>query len=215
MTWQFTLTGLLVAGCDDGSTASSRGCNATNTTLAPADGLIKAFSIPGSGVMNGVVAGPATAAPTFTTDGALRIEVNTPVLSTTQLFGVHYGFPTCIDASAFTGVQASISGSISGCTFGGAIQDSAHQPYGGPSDSFGTGDSTAAPNSTALAADQITSTPQTVQLPFASQSMGVPATPTDSSKITDVAWVFLVEPRAVGGPTDCKADLTLADIKFY
>ena len=69
------LAGLLASGCDDGSDASTRGCDATNTTAAPADGLIKAFSLPGSGVNSGVVFGPAAAAPTFTTDGALRINV--------------------------------------------------------------------------------------------------------------------------------------------
>ena len=35
------------------------------------------------------------------------------------------------------------------------------------------------------------------------------------TKLTDIAWVFLVEPHAAGGPTDCKADLTIADVKFY
>jgi hypothetical protein len=195
------------------------GCNATNTTAAPADGLITAFSVPNSGVQNGVIAGPAEAAPIFTTDGALRIRVDTPALSTAQLFGVHYGFPECVDATAFTGVQFSIRGSLSGCTFGEATQDSAHQPAAGGSatgaDRHGSGGPESVPNTTALTGEQITSNPQTLQIPFAAQSNGVPATPTDKSKITDVAWVFLVQPYAVDGPTACRADLTIADVGFY
>jgi hypothetical protein len=213
LTLTLPLAGLVATGCDNKD--SARGCDLSNTTPAPADGLITAFSSPGSAVQAVVPAGPASSAPTFTTDGALRIMADAPVLSTAQTLVIDLPFDGCIDATAFTGVQFSISGYLSGCTFGQASQDSAHLMETGFTTSLGTGAAGAHPNSTVLTADQITTEPQTVTISFAAQANGLPATATDPSKLTDLGFVFHVAPHISGGPTVCKADLTIADVKFY
>jgi hypothetical protein len=210
-----TLVGVLVSACDDGGPAASTlGCTASNTTAAPADGVISAFSVPGSGVQSEIISSNPAAAPAFTADGTLHITVNAPVLSTEQLLLVDYPFPKCVDATAFTGVQFTISGSLSGCRFAQATQDSAHQTPSAASP-YGTGAPGSHPHATLVTADQITSVPQTVKVPFAAQTGGIPATPTDKSKLTWLDWVFGIDSLVTGGPTACKADLTIADVKFY
>jgi hypothetical protein len=207
------------ARCSPAGSTCVVGCNQSNTVAAPADGLITAFTAPDAGVQSWVPTGQAAAAPTFTTDGALRILVDAPVLSTVQVLVVDAPFPECVDASAFTGVQFSISGSLSGCTLLQATQDSAHLQYDGSATSspgtFGTGAIGAHPNSTALTADQITPDPQIVTVPFAAATEGFPATPTDRSQLTYLGWAFHVDPYTAGGPTACQGDLTISGLKFY
>jgi hypothetical protein len=194
------------------------GCGPSNTAAAPADGRIAAFTVPDGGVQAAVAVGPIESIPTFTIDGVLHIMVDAPVLSTSQILLVDLPFPQCVDATAFTGLRFSISGSLSGCSFGEATQDSAHATFEskatGPG-AFGSGAPGSIPNSTALTADQITPEPQTVTLPFAAQSNGVPATPTDKSQIIWLDWVFVVDSYVDGGSTVCKADLTINDVTFY
>jgi hypothetical protein len=215
-----TFVGLFAPGCDnDSAPAVAPGCGPSNTVAAPADGLVTAFTSPGGGVEAAVAVGPAGSKPAFTTDGALHIIVDAPVLSTSQVLLVDLPFQECLDASAFTGLQFSISGSLSGCTLGEATQDSAHLPYDASRTTgvgaFGTGAPGSVPNSTVLTADQITPEPQTVTMPFAAQANGVPATPTDESKLRWLDWVFVVDPYIVGGPTVCAGDVTIKDVKFY
>jgi hypothetical protein len=213
-----TLVGLFASGCGSDAVpgVNAPGCGPSNTMAAPGDGRITAFSSPGGGVEATVPVGPASAAPTFTTDGALHIMVNTGLLATSQVLLVDLPLTECVDAIAFTGVQFSISGSLSGCSFGQATQDSAHLYNDGSARAvLGIGGQGAHPNSTVLTASQITPDPQTVTIPFAAQSGGVPTIPTDKSKITWLDWVFLADPFVIGGPTACKADLTITDVQFY
>jgi hypothetical protein len=213
-----TLVGLFASGCgsDPVPGVNAPGCGPSNTMAAPADGLITAFTSPGGGVEASVPVGPAGAAPTFTTDGALHIMVNTGLLSTSQVLLVDLPLTECVDAIAFTGLQFSISGSLSGCSFGQGTRDSAHLYNDGSArTALGTGLLGAHPNYTVLTASQITPDPQTVTMPFAAQSGGAPVTPTDKSKLTWLDWVFFVDPFVIGGPTTCKADLTITDVKFY
>jgi len=200
-----------------------RGCSASNTVAAPAGGLVTSFDGAGGGanittVRGDAIVGPPGAAPAITTNGALHITVDAPVLSTAQVLAAHFLFQDCVDASAFTGVQFSISGSVSGCALVQVTQDSAHLPYD-PSSAEPTRHGTAAaggrPHTTRLTADQITSAPQTLRMPFAGQSGGVPATPIDTSKLTRMAWAFVVDPASVGGPTSCTADVVVDDVRFY
>ncbi|MEP6653385.1 MAG: hypothetical protein ABJA82_08510 [Myxococcales bacterium] len=206
----------------DCSEAATVGCNPLNTEVVPPDGLITSFmtgesGIPIIGPFPEVALGPASSAPTVTRKGALRITVNAPVLETRQVLLVDFAFEKCIDASAFTGVQFSISGSLSGCTLSQATQDSAHLYGRGPTSAarYGSGQLGSHPNATLLTADQITSAPQTVMMPFAAQTGGLPETPTDPSKLTFINWVFKVDPPSAGGPTACVADLTIDDVRFY
>jgi hypothetical protein len=199
------------------------GCNPSNTLLAPASGLITTFDGAGGGVdITSVIAevpiGPAGSAPTVTTDGALHISLNAPATSARQVFLVDFGFKSCIDATAFTGVQFGISGSFSGCELIQATQDSPHLHAGGSASApfrYGSGPPGARPNGTSLAPAQITAKSQTLMMPFATQTGGVPATPIDRSKLVILVWVFRLDPYSAGGPTACVADLTIDDVRFY
>ena len=199
------------------------GCDVSSTVAAPADGLITTFDgTPGevdiSDVYAQVAVGPAEAAPTITTSGALHIKVNAPVTATAQILLADFEFLKCVDATAFTGVQFSVSGAVSGCAFGLAVQDSAHLYYDGNStgpNRHGTGAPGSHSAGAPVAADQLTPEPQTVMIPFASLTGGVPATPTDPSKLTWIDWVFVVDPATDGGATACIADVVVDDVRFY
>lgn len=198
------------------------GCDVSNTVAAPTDGLITTFGgVAGANITEvyaGVPVGPPESTPTFTTNGALQIKVNAAVISTAQVLIVDFAFRKCVDASVFTGVQFTLSGSVSGCSLGLSEQDSAHLYYDGSSIGparHGTGAMGAHATGMALTADQITSQPQTIRMPFTGQSGGVPATPTDKSKLTWIDWVFVVDPAAAGGPTSCVADVIVDDVRFY
>ena len=215
------------ASCVPAESDCAVGCNSSNTVAAPADGFITTFDGQQNGVSGGVdiwpvqaevPIGPYASAPRFTTNGALHITLNAPVTSTAQVLLIDFAFDKCVDATAFTGLQFSISGSLSGCTFGQCTQDSAHLHdsggFAGPQ-RHGIGAAGAHPNSGVLTPDQITQQPQTVMMPFAAQTGGVPATPTDKSKLTWIDWVFRVDPYTAGGPASCTADLTIDDVRFY
>jgi hypothetical protein len=200
--------------------AAGLGCNASNTKVAPADGFITAFTGSGDGVdILGVFAvGARGPAPTYTTDRELHITLDAPVTSASQVLRVDLQFANCVDAARFGGVQFSISGSVSGCALAYGSRDSAHVYYDGTPmarERYGTGPVGAHSSLITLTPDQITATPQTLRMPFAAQSGGVPATPVDRSKLTDLKWVFFVDPSSPGGPTACVGDLTIDDVRFY
>ncbi len=114
----------------------SRPCLRSNTSPAPADGLIADFTNANGGGIRipGVIvtyAAPKVAglgAATYTTsEGALNVKVKAAPTSTPQFLGVVVAFNNCIDASGFSGVQFTISGSLSGCTMQYATGDVEHQ----------------------------------------------------------------------------------------
>jgi hypothetical protein len=196
------------------------GCDASNTTRAPADGLVATFTGPtGGSDIGGDVVGLGDPAPTFTTDGALHVTLSRPARSTTPAPRLVYRFRDCVDASAFTGVQFSISGSLSGCSLHYFTEDSVHLEDDGDPMSHaehGIGRPAALAPSVSFAASQITPVPQTVRVPFAAQSGGVPARPINPVKITGVGWAFAGDAStATGGPASCVADLIIDDVSFY
>ena len=220
---QCPATATYAAGCLPPLSDCAVGCGPSNYTIAPADGVITTFDGAGGGVaITDVFAvvplGPASSAPAFTTAGDLHITLDAPATAEAQVLLVDFAFQQCVDATAFTGVQFTIAGSLAGCTLGQATQDSVHLHYdgfsAGPS-RHGTGAVGAHPQSTLLRADQITPAPQTVMMPFAGQSGGVPETPTDRSKLTWIYWAFHVDPYSPGGPTSCVGDLVIDDVAFY
>jgi hypothetical protein len=198
-----------------------RPCVVAETTIAPADGFIIDFSVSdaGNNVGSDLLAYPirSPSAPTYTTSGgSLHVTVNTPATSVPQYLGVVVGpwKTTCVDASAFTGVQFSISGSFSGCTMKYLANDDAHQDEmsgapraSGPAGSY-------APT-IVIAANQVTSTAQVLKMPFDRQSGGNPSTPIDQARIILLAWQFELDASASGTPTSCIADVTIDGVRFY
>jgi hypothetical protein len=162
----------------------------------------------------------ASARPSASTDGgALHITENGLATSAAQYVGVALSFPDCIDATAFTGIQFSISGSFSGCTMQYATGDSEHQDpaTGAP---FSTGPSGGYPPQWTLTADQVTSAPQTLMMPFAGTPLaGNPQTPLDNAKLIYTFWQFTIPAAASattdGGPPACIADITIDNVAFY
>jgi hypothetical protein len=138
-----------------------------------------------------------------------------PASSVPQYLGVVVGVRgKCTDATAFIGVQFTISGSFTGCTMQYYAGDDAHQddttgaPYAsGPAGSY-------APQ-TAITPNQITPTPRTMKMPFSGQLGGSPATPVDRAKLIVVAWQFDVDASTSSAPGSCIADLTIDDVRFY
>jgi hypothetical protein len=199
-----------------------RPCTASDTVVAPANGLIADFADPDGGINivgDGILAYPigSASAPTYaTTDGNLHITLDRPATSAPQYLGVVFASrKNCVDATAFTGVQFTISGSFSGCTMKYYANDDAHQDdttgashASGPAGSY--------PPQTVITANQITPIPRTMKMPFSGQSGGSPATPVDRSRLIIVGgWQFDVDASTSSTPGSCIADLTIDDVKFY
>ena len=163
-------------------------------------------------------AGPG--APTYTTTGGtLNITENTGAISAAQYVGVVVDFDDCIDARAFTGVQFTISGSLSGCTVQYSTTDTEHDDatYAVPNP-HATGPEGAYAPYADLTASQVTSTPTTISMPF--NGVGAPSGGSpdglalDTSKLDRVNWQLSI-PAAAGGAATCTASLTVDDVKFY
>lgn len=217
---QCPASALAPAGCRRPGTDCAtyiRGCGASNTTVAPPDGLIAAFTGADRGNdIPGDLFAVGGSAPTFTVGGGLHVAVNASPTPATQELVVVDHFQDCADATAFTGVQFSISGSVSGCTLGYLTEDSMHLfDDGAPYGTHGTARAGIRPAFVALTADQITSAPQTVMIPFAAQSGSFPPTPVDAAKVTGVGWAFSIDGSTDATAPPCVADLTITDVRFY
>jgi hypothetical protein len=223
-------TGTSTGGGHDGSRSSSRPCIPSKTSTAPANGLIADFSDVGGGAkLAGIevsgkivtyaghkLGGPGS--PTYTTTGgALNIRVSAAPTSTPQFLGAVVSFNNCIDASAFVGVQFTISGSFSGCTMQYATGDVEHQDVTMAS-TFATGPVGSYPPQNRIAAGDLTSTPRTIKAPFVgSDIQGSPRTALDASKLIFTLWQFSVPVAAEDGGENpkCTGNITIDDIKFY
>jgi hypothetical protein len=217
-----------------GGSAVGAGCTASNTKLAPADGLIADFNGSGGGpdaggieIMGGIIAfgGGAvggTGAPIFTTTGGtLNITESAAATSAPQYVGVVIYFNNCIDASAFTGVQFTISGSFSGCTMQYSTDDSEHgdstlstpNPHAtGPAGSYSM--------QARLAATQVTSTPMTISIPFTGPGAPAGGSPDgvalDTAKLDSLTWQLTIPvASAVDGTPTCAASLAIDNVGFY
>src|SRR5664279_3523314 len=188
-------------------------CTASETIVAPTNGLIADFTDPDGGINfvgGGILAYPvgSTTAPTYTTSGgSLHITLDRPTTSAPQYLGVVLaGRNSCVDATAFTGVEFTISGSFSGCTMHYYANDDAHQDVtsgapraSGPEGSY--------PPQTVITANQITPTPKTMKMPFSGQSGGSPATPIDPARLIVVGgWQFDVDATMSNEQGSCIAD---------
>jgi hypothetical protein len=208
--------GSVPAGCRPPGTDCNTfvlGCGPFNTVAAPADGLVATFTGPNREAdIPGALLTWGAPAPTFTSDGALHITVNADPTSNRRVLGVVDHFESCVSAAAFTGVQFTISGTVSGCTLSNFVEDSAHLFNDGFADgSHGTGPPGSILEHLNFAGDLVTPVPQTLQVPFTELVSTLPATPFDKTKITGLGWAFAIEPSSAG----CVADLTVDDISFY
>lgn len=225
-------TGIVASNAGDASpTPHTRGlCTPSNTLKAPANGLIANFSpadggagdqgiqIPGRIITYDSSKLGGTGTLTYaTTDDKLHIRVSAPAMSRPQFFGAIIQFDSCMDASAFTGVQFTISGSFSDCGLVYMTGDVEHQDVT-ISSSFASGPAGSYPPQKKFSVGDLTSTPQTVKQPFASSDIqGNPGTPLDPTKLVLAQWQFVVPVAADDGSATpmCTGNLTIDDIKFY
>jgi hypothetical protein len=209
-------------GADGGPTYP--GC--PETTTAPASGLIADFSLADGGNSDGGVTsapieigggiylygGPAAPQSAFS-NGSLHITERGAAGTTEQFAGLVLYFNDCVDASAFSGISFSISGSFSGCTMQYAANFSEDEFNDGMSDPKGTctlGESSCYPPSAAITT--VTATPQTMMFTWGAVGGGMPDSTVDPAKITGVEWEFTIAAAPTG---TCTADLTIGDVQFY
>jgi len=197
--------------------AIGRDCTPSSTVLAPSDGLIASFSDVDGGMefAKRTIEYPFDAsAPKVTIDaGSLHITQNAPATSSNQYTGVAIGFGHCVDATAFTGVEFSISGSVSGCTMKYFSGDVAHQDSTTGA-AYATGAAGAYQPQSPITSSQLSTAPATLRMPFNGYAFaGEPQTPLDVGKIILLGWQFDIEASAAG--SNCVADITIDDVRFY
>jgi hypothetical protein len=195
-------------------------CGATNTaTLTSATAAIDDFTAAGNpGVMvtgmGSVSAFGSSVAVADTTGGNLHVTM-TKAEATAPDYNEGFGinFTECIDAAVFTGVQFTLSGSVTGtgCDITFGMVDTEHQlPANDPRGTAPAGSYAAkvvlAPTATAT----------TVQVPFTGTNApplasGSPAQAIDNATLLAVQWGFDVP----GGTSTCVADITIDNVAFY
>jgi hypothetical protein len=206
-----------------GATEAGRPCTADVTDLAPSDGFLTTF-MGDDGLTSRLRAIPSDSpsAPEISTeDGALHIAMNTEATSMLQYPGVVFGFgsldqPRCIDASAFSGVEFSIKGSLSGCSLRYATADVAHQDSSGTRSSYATGPAGSYAPFAIIPSAELTAEPQVLKMPFVGgPSDGSPPAPVDPTKLIFLTWLFEIALAVDDEPDACVADITVDDVKFY
>jgi hypothetical protein len=219
-------------GTGGGGGARVVGCTASNTSTAPADGLIADFTNADGGpdagaieIMGGILAYNvgtigSQGSPNYTTiGGTLNITEDAMATLVAQYAGVLIYFDNCIDASAFTGVQFTIAGSFSGCTLQYLTTDTEHDDVTYPSPNpHASGAAGAYAPYAQLSASQVTPTPTLISMPF--NGAGAPSggnpdgVALDASKLDRIDWQLAIPAASVGGAT-CMASLSIDDVKFY
>ena len=185
---------------------------------APCDGVIATFSSDDGGIpiMGGVTTWGGVLQPLYTTDnGMLNITETAPQSSAPQYLGTTLYFNFCVDAAQYTGVEFTISGSVSAaCHLIFGANDVAHDDK--MTDKKGTCDAGSkcyAPNM--MVPMQVTGSPTTMQIPWI-DGTSMPDVPLDPSHLVGVQWQFTVDPTPDGGqPDTCTAELHITDVKFY
>lgn len=188
-----------------------RTCGASNTSVAPADGLLADFSAKKGLIITSVdpVAAPTTTLTQSSEGGHLTVTVKAVPGPRPQFLSTTMLFQGCIDASGFTGVQFSLSGALSGCALVFDAVDPEHQ-WRGPGGPY--------PPQRPIAATEVTAQPQTIMAPFANPGIqGNPATPAQASSLTAVQWIVVVPVGASDGTSlpACTGSLTIDDVKLY
>ena len=120
-------------------------------------------------------------------------------------FGLGFGFPGCVDASAFTGVKFTITGDLGTCalTFNVVPSEDNSVAFG----PLGTCTATQCfgPMSAPL-------TTGTTVVRFADMSGGMPLATVDATALNDLGWTLTVPTDGTTAP--CVASFTVGDVSF-
>lgn len=146
--------------------------------------------------------------PTFASNGALTaLQVSFAPGTTTDpmndVVGFGFGFPGCVDASAFTGVRFTLSGDPGTCSV-------RFQPVDTERNSVLYGGSCLASNCYAGFSDPLSLGTTTVR--FSDLVGGNPPQSLDVTRLMDLSWSLVVPVDGVTAP--CQGALTVTDIAF-
>jgi hypothetical protein len=154
-----------------------------------------------------------TVTPTLASDGSIQsLQVTAAPGTTTDPFNAYSGFglyfskPACVDASAYSGVQFTVSGSLGTCSlnvFTSISEDSAMASAGPVGRCTAT--SCVSPYSAPLGLG-------TNVVPFTAMSGGTPDPTVDASALLNVGWTLNVPTDGVTAP--CTASFTISDVSF-
>jgi len=152
---------------------------------------------------------PSVTAVTSPVDGSLqalqvaaRPGTSSDPMNAFAGFGLGFGNPSCVDASAYTGVQFTIAGDLGTCQLLLQVISSENNtvPYGAC-----TGTSCFGPFSGPL-------TTGTTTVHFADMTGGMPVPTLDPARLNDIAWDINVPTDGVTPP--CVAKFTVSDVSF-
>jgi hypothetical protein len=222
-------TGAGGTGAGGSGTGPTAGAGGSGTVAAcaaaPSSGLIADFMGDGGiEIVGGLSTYPSgsTAIPAYTAgNGSLMITENAADSTKIQYVGTVLFFNNCVDASAFSGVQFTLSGSFTGCTIQYSTNDEQHDDM--TTDPKGTctlGTMCYSPQAQITA---VTTTDTVIMEPFITTPGGDPLAATDPTKLTGIQWQFTIpaaadggtSSAADGGASSCMANLTIKDVKFY
>jgi hypothetical protein len=203
-------------GTGGSATGGAAGGTAAACPAAPTNGLIADFmGDAGIEIMGGVTTYGGTGAPTFTiADNAVTVMENFASGASPDYVGTVLYFNTCIDASAFTGIQFDLSGSTTGCTIQYSANDAPHDDM--TSDPKGTctlGAGMCYSPQAAIAAP--TSTVMTIMQPWIATAGGSPSQVLDPKQLTGIQWQFTIPAATDAGANVCMANMKITNVKFY
>jgi hypothetical protein len=124
--------------------------------------------------------------------------------------GLYFSSASCLDVTAYTGVQFDLTGTVAGCalTFGANdsedLSTSDDAIRGGCTNAICYGPSQlVAPTSTG-----------TIQVPFAAMTGGTPDSALDATTLVSIQWEVLGAATALDG-SGCSAAFTVENVQFY
>jgi hypothetical protein len=160
----------------------------------------------------GGLAAPVVSAITSPLDGslqALQVAAN-PGTSSDPMnaflgFGLGFGNPSCLDASAYTGVQFTITGDLGTCQLELSLTPSENNAVANGSVGVCSASACFGPFSGPVTAG-------TTVVHFADMSGGMPLPTIDPTALNDISWNLTVPTDGVTAP--CAASFTVSDVSF-
>jgi hypothetical protein len=225
----------------NGGAAAILGCPASDPPATAEIANFASGSLQDGGlqVMGGVFTYGDTPPPNYSvTPGSVEVIDNVVVSGSNhyQGFGIYFNGNSagtdCIDASAYTGIQFDISGSLVGdlCTVQFSINDSEHGDSTRPDTSKST-DGSFVPNDPKASGPagayapqlqigpMIMSSTTTIKVPFApgtgAPTGGMPTSAIDPKRIEGVQWQLTTPLMGDGAASECDMDITITNVKFY
>ncbi len=118
-----------------------------------------------------------------------------------------FEFPACVDASAYTGIQFTITGDLGTCLVEASVVPSEDNATGNGSVGTCVASSCMSPVSPPVSAG-------TTTVPFTSMSGGTPRATVDAHALNDVQWVVVAPTDASGNAQSCGANFIVSNISF-